>query len=121
MTIYYHVADAAYRSGEDLLSFNAAVDAGLLTNDDWRWEHARGGEDAQVVSLFATAGEALTWIDYGAPRRHKVVEVSLPASVRILPMREGDVQHPAVVGKIAGRYCRVIPVRELRRRARMEA
>ena len=58
MTTYYHVTNASYESGTDLLCWSRLADQGLVTDADWKWEDAEVGFDGDVVCLFSTEAEA---------------------------------------------------------------
>ena len=55
---YYHVASETYTEGEDLLCWNNLMDAGIVTEEDWKWDEAPVGFDGHVVCLYATLAEA---------------------------------------------------------------
>jgi hypothetical protein len=54
----YHVAGAKYQMGQSLYCFDQLVQQGILTEDDWHWDIADYGMDADVVCVYETIEEA---------------------------------------------------------------
>jgi hypothetical protein len=51
MTIFWHVDSGSYKSGMDLRCWNDLLEAGVLTEDDWKWDGADPGFDGDVIAL----------------------------------------------------------------------
>ena len=110
-TRYWHIADASFEEGSDLVCFSDRFDAGEVTLADWRWDHefedhpyadesiTRRAEDSFFVSLWATREEVQSWLDFGgAPANYKLLAVDIDESkIVVFQAPEG---HPAVMGRI---------------------
>ena len=93
--IYYHVADASYRDGDDLLCWDALLAAGRAP--DWKWGTSPyAAADTDVVCLFREDFEAISWFEeFGG--RILEIDLSLAPGLTTVTVEE---DYPAVVDRI---------------------
>lgn len=100
---YYHVADASYQAGDDLLCFNEQDARGW--EPVWKWEEAEIGFDGDVVCLFESSDEAedfiATWLPTGI-----LLAVDIPEDYREWGLRMDHVSegYPCVVWRIPAQF-----------------
>lgn len=97
---YWHVAPASYEEGDDLLCWSELLNAGTVTDADWRWDHTPDAESVSLVSLWASKDDAAAWqAQHGGVLL--AIEIDDRDAWRILDHSEG---HPAAVERVPA-YC----------------
>lgn len=100
--MYYHVAPAHYRTGDDLLSYDELEARGEAPA--WKWGEAEPGYDGDVVCLFEDLADAREFAaEYLPDGQILEVDLSDADDVRITRVSEG---YPAVYRRIPARCIR---------------
>ena len=102
--VFYHVAPADYRIGDDLMSYDLLEERGYAPT--WKWEDAEVGFDTDVVCLFERLDDAQAFVaDFLPDGQILRVDLTDAPNVRLTRVDEG---FPAALRRIPAEYITVV-------------